>query len=495
MSRSFPDLQQPADSAAKRALAVALIPMCLVPIAWTNLPDITCILQPALRIQQGTPLSEIYFQYDLLPSLLALGWLKVGGGPAAFTVLVGITFYVFFLCFFAFTRRLLSRLDLAAALMVSVVLVRFYGFDGMAAPQVTPMRLDLWLLPLAAVYRFGLRHWSVGLVLGGLCFFSRSVSPLIIGAYGLAVVVEFLSTLRAQPQRAWFLRAVAREVWRTAPVLGGVVFGLLISRWVFGSFRSDALELYRTYQVGMMRIAPTSFYWWLLALTGGAGCWFAWKRATLPPRQGQTALFAVALVLSSSIYFFGRSHENNLINTCVPFLLCLFLGLDIAWPTRAERVPALRLAFRAAPWLIVATCAYFYSGRAAQRIVAGQFAEIVTMSPFLQQNSPQPLPAIDCNEIMLAAPEHLALFFTKDDYWYYQACNYVAPGYIQPLHLTLLKKPLLEDMKSWLHSGYRIFVPRSDDWLGGSFEEFRSHLPALDNRPTTHFNVYSLHRR
>jgi hypothetical protein len=375
-------------------------------------------------------------------------------------------------------------------------LVRFYAFDSYAAPQTTPMRLDLWFVPLLAVYWFGLRHWSLALILGGLCFFSRSISPLIVGAYALAVCAEFLAmrSARARSERTPMPQALLQLLRQTAPVWGGVLLGLLASRLVFGSFNSDALALYRKYQVGMMRIAPTSFYWWLLALTGGAGVWVVWKRATLPQRHGQTALFAVALVLASSLYFFGRSHENNLINISLPFLLCLFLVLDLAWPKASERVAALGLVFRAVPWLVVATCAYFYSGRAGERIVNGQFTEVMTMSPFAQQNSPQTLPPIDCNEIAQAAPEQRVLFFTKDDYWYYQACHYVAPGYVQPLHLVVFKAPLVADMSAWLRAGYKIFVPRRDDWIGAGFGEFRPYLPRLDHTPTEHFNVYSLHR-
>ena len=53
-------------------------------------------------------------------------------------------------------------------------------------------------------------------------------------------------------------------------------------------------------------------------------------RDRIGDRKGQTTLFAVALTLANSIYFFGRSHENNLINISASLLLCAFIGIDLA---------------------------------------------------------------------------------------------------------------------------------------------------------------------
>jgi len=474
-------------------VALVLLPVCFLPIAYASLADLICILAPALRLQHGIRLSQIYLQYDLLPSLLALAWTSVGGAPIAFSsVVVMSTFYALFVGVYAVARRLL-RPQLAAPLLVSLVIVRFYGVLGDIAPQVSPLRLDLWVLPLALVLAVGLRHWSVGLLLGGLCFFSRSIGILYLGAYALAVALDFFA-LRRGPiasARAPFWRALRELFVAMAPVLGFVLLSGLAVRLAFGSFGSDAVAMYHQLGVGMMRITHASFYWWLLALIG-AVAWLAYaRRSQLPPRAGEAAIFAVTLALSCSIYFFGRSHEQNLVNTSAPFLFCCFLGLHLAWPGASEPV-FLRWMFRAAPWLFVATCAYFYSNLGLIRTTE-QVTDVATQNPLIQARSGVPVPNIDCAEVRGAAGDDHVIFFSIRDYWYYQQCKILPRGYYHPLYLALMKKKLAADLKVWLRRGYKLAVPRGgDDAVAGSLGEFLPELPDLDSVETPNFLVYRL---
>jgi len=475
-------------------LAVVLIPVCFVPTAYSSLPDLICLLAPALRLQYGIKLSQIYFQYDLLPSLLALAWSKIGGAPIGFaTVVVPATFYALFLGIYAVGRRFF-RPQLLAPLLVSIVIVRFYSIPGDNVPQVAPLRLDLWLLPLAWVRAVGLRHWSVGLVLGGLCFFSRSVGQLYLGAYGLALALDFLAQRRVSNGQSVtpFWRGLVELIKSTAPVWGLILLSLLAVRLVFGSFVSDAVATYHHLGVGMMRIDRSSFYWWLLPLIGAVG-WLSFsRRSSLPERFGGAAIFAVTLTVCSSIYFFGRSHEINLLNTSAPYLFCFFLGLELAWPTGAKGAP-LRLVFRALPWLLVATCAYFYSLRGVLR-TTGQFAEVVEQAPLLQATSGSPVPSVDCVEVLAAAGDDHVLFFSAIDYWYYEHCKVAPRGYFQPMQLALLKPPLAADMSRWLHRGYKLAVPRNPDFISQTLGEFLPLMPPLDRIDTPNFQIYKLQK-
>jgi hypothetical protein len=240
----------------------------------------------------------------------------------------------------------------------------------------------------------------------------------------------------------------------------------------------------------MMRIVPESFYWWLLALTGGAG-WLAFsRRARLPKRAGEASIFAVALTVASSIYFFGRSHELNLLNVSAPFLFCTFLALDLAWPTEADDVPLLRGIFRVLPWAVVATCAYLYWARASERVMI-QYSSVMTQSPVLVSNAVDQVDAAVCAEVAHAADDDQIFFFSMRDFWYYYHCRYVPPGYMQPMHLTPMKKPLLAEIKRLLASGYKIALPRDPgDEVASSFPEILAELPPLTSVETPHFQIY-----
>ena len=478
-------------------LAIVLLPLCFVRTTLPSLVNMVTILSPALRLQRGFAPSQIFLQYDLFPSLLALAWSEVGGPPIAFGVAVAAVYYAALLGVFLLARRVFRRSELAAPLLVSILLVRFYAVmgDPLLCPQVTPMRLDVWVLLLLAARAKGLRHWFVGLAMACVCFFWRSIGTIYLGAYFLALAADFLAERRCTPRtaRAPFWQDARAMVVSTAPALGLVALSFVAARLVFGGFGSDALALYRQLGVGMLPIEPKSFYWWLLALTGAVG-WLAFSlRGALPARLGQTAIFAVALLLASSIYFFGRSHEHNLINTSAAFLFCAFLGLDLGWPAADEGSRAVRASFRLAPWLIVAVCAYFYSGRVLEKLKV-QALQVMTQRIVPPSEVGDVVPDIDCGEIRKVADDGRAYFFSKDDFWYYERCAYAPQGYVQPMALSVLEKPLVKELQRLLDGGYKIFVPRRrGDFAASAFPVFLPALPGLDVVQTPNFQVYLRH--
>jgi hypothetical protein len=484
--------------AALVALAAALVPICFIPIGTGSRVDMAAVLAPALRLAHGFSPREVYLQYDLLPSLLALGWMKLGGSPLHFRVVGAISFYAMLLGVFVLATRLFRRPALAAPMLVSIVLVRIYGamVEATALPQTTPMRLDLWLPLLAVAAGVGLQHALVGLTLGLLCFFSRSIGTLYAAAYAMALVADFLACRLAAsgPERLPLRRDLLRAMRRAAPALALVASSFVASRIVFGSFASGALVMYRRYGLGMMRIGSGSFYWWILPLSCALG-WLAFERRWIDARRGvdarrsQAALFAATLMAVVSIYFFGRSHEHNLINISAALLYCAFLGLDLAGEHPSEGTELTRAAFRAAPWLILAICACAYSGR----VVAKVHAQVATLRdrrsvPPAVATDFQPL--ISCSEIAQAVGDERVFFMSINDYWYYERCGYVPPGYMQPLPLAMLQKPLMADLNGLLDQGYKIVVPRQDQDWGGMFTGFLAGLRYPAPTHTPNYNVY-----
>ena len=471
------------------SLAAVLIPICFVSTALPSLGDLACILSPALRIEHGVALRETYLQYDLLPSLLAAGWDALGAPPLGFWFVCAVAYYAMLLGLFAIATRMFRHRWLAAPLVVCLVLVRIYApwVDANSTPQVTPLRLDLWPLVLAAALAWGLRRWPTGLVVGLLCFFSRSVGVLCLGGYLLALAADFLARRRAavsgRPAFGQDLRQALREV---APSMAMIALALVASRAVFGSVGSDALALYRRLGLGMLRIGPTSFYWWLLPLTGAAG-WLAFScRATSSPRVAEAAVLAVALLVANSIYFFGRSHEHNLINTSAGFLFCLFLSLDLAWPSSIAEPRLIRWAFGAAPWILVGVCAYGYSGRVVGRLDAQQALVLAQHAP----GGATP-PQIDCAEIARAAGDDRVFFLSSNDVWYYRQCGYTPRGYVQPAWLNPLTKTLASEINDVLDSGAKVFVPRNrGDVCGQVWDQLLPQLSSLERGETANFLVF-----
>jgi hypothetical protein len=477
-------------------LAAVLVPFCFVRVTLPSLVDLSSILAPALQLHDGVPPSKVFMQYDLLPSLLALGWMKVGGDSLSFWIVLAAVFYATMIGLFVVGRRLFSRPGLVAPMLVAIVFVRCYAVwgDPLMAPQVGPVRLDLWVGLVAATLAVGLRHWLVGLVVACLCFFSRSIGIIYLGSYFLALGADFLAERRDTPRaaRAPFGRDLRALLVAVAPSLGLIVASFVASRLVFGSFGSAAVSLYRQLGVGMLRVDAKSFYWWLLPMTGAVG-WLAFSRRGMrSPRRAQAAIFAVALVAANSVYFFGRSHEHNLLNICISLLFCAYLGLDLAWPTGADDSRLVRVLFHLAPVAIVVVVAYFYSARAFEKLTA-QTAHVVSNVP-TPPSGKEAIPDVHCDEIARVATDGHVYVFSGYDYWYYDRCHYVPRGYFQPMFLAILQWSLIDDVTGLVNEGYKIFVPSNPgDFATGDFAGLIWALPKLDVSQTPHFTVYERH--
>ena len=471
------------------ALAVALIPLCFVPISLPSYPDLSCILIPALRLMHGVAPKNIYFQYDLLPSLLAVGWSHIGGEPQTFWLVGAASYYVTLLGLFALGRRLFSRPGVAAALVVAVVLVRLYGTpeDANIYLQVTPLRLELWLPLLAVVQARGLRHWAAGLVVGLLCFFSRSIGILYVAAYVMAWALDMVAR-RAHAGRHLGWRAETQAAVReTLPAAVAILVALVASRIVFGKGWSDAVALYRHLGLGMMKTAFTSFYWWLLPLPGLLMGLALRRGAALPPRRAQAVLLTPVLLMFTSFYFFGRSHELNLINLSTSFLFAAFLAADLALEVVAEAAAprALYLAVLAAPLALVAVTAYVYGGRIAEKVRAQR--DLVVGHRSLPGRA---VPPTYCEELAHAAGDDRVYLLSEFDYWYYQACAYAPPAYTLPMFLNVLAGPYTQQLNELLDGGYKLALPRGDA-LEGFLPELLPSLRSLTRTDTPHFSVYS----
>ncbi len=465
--------------------ALLLVPVAFLPSNPVSVNDASAILAPGLRLLNGVSPAHIYMQYDYGLSLIVEAWLWLGGDPAGFYFITAFSFYALLVGLFVLARRWLLQPGLAGPLLVAVIIVRIYAVrgDAVAVPQVGPMRLDLWILPVALALRFGLRHWAVAAVLGLMCIFSRSIGVLYLGGYALAVGADFLALRLAvsKSSRAPLRRELSALLRKLAPGALIIVACIGIATAILGSPVSDAVLLYRKLGVGQSKIADGSFYWWLLPLTALTGGLAFSKRAELGEARGGATLLMVALLISSSIYFFGRSHPHNLINLSAPFLTCFFLCLDlILLRFRRPGVPILALQVLLSTAL-VALCAWQYSDRIWTK--AATQISVVSRTDVTEPLVPgYGLPLMYCPEVAKAAPDKKVYFFSGLDFWFYAHCNYAPPSYMQPMILAVLKAPLLSEMNQLLDDGYTVVLPNGD-FMSGSFEsDFRTAL--LNTRST-----------
>lgn len=315
-------------------VACLLIPVCFVstkPLSWYDFPY---IFAPALRLLHGADVSEIYFQYDLLLSLIGLAWMKLQLDLNLFQVVAQCAYFLLLLSLFAFSGRWFLDKRLPAFLLVTLVLVRIYAgpYDAVHIFQVTPFRLDLWLILLLLIYFKGAYHWSAGLFCGLMLLLHKNFGIIYSAAYiQLLLTLCVLDTV-VLPGKAIKTVSMALRIFfkRNYHNLALILVGALAHYLVFRNANGQSDFYYQRLGIGFTRIATNSFYWYVVVMSGLSFALLIRLRSMVSSSYLATGLCLIYLVIGNSLYFFGRSHENNIINISIILLLLFFLLIDIA---------------------------------------------------------------------------------------------------------------------------------------------------------------------
>lgn len=324
-------LQQRSGLLAAAAVAMVLIPVCFIAVGPISWDDYSYIFAPALRLLNGAAIHDIYFQYELLPSMLAAAWMKLGWDLNSFQILGQAAYYFALLSVFLLSGKLFHKKELAVFLVAALILGRIYASPAevVACFQVTPLRLDLWLPLLAAVYYYGPFHWSVGLICGLLLVLLKNFGIIYSMAYiqlllTLLAISCFESDKKALGQT---IAAFGRRCF--SPIIIVVCFGmlshLLFKNAEFGNYAG----YYQKIGIGFIKIAANSFYWYVPALFSVVLILLFRMRTLVSPAYLNCGLLLTYCAIGNSIYFFGRSHEHNILNIAIVLLFLLFFMFDL----------------------------------------------------------------------------------------------------------------------------------------------------------------------
>ncbi len=306
--------------------------------------DYGFVMGPAGHLLQGEAWDSFYQQYGLAQTLFFAAMMKAGLSVQGMQIGVAGLFAVWLFCFRGLARALIADPMLRRLFVATVILVRFAAFRTYPFnfPQTSVARLELWA-PLALCWaRFGpaspLTAWAFGAAYLG----DSQFGALLCGAYIAAVLAGM----------AWKHPAFAGLGPRRVAALvfpGALACAFHVA--VFHSPVSTAGKLYFSLRIDMLPIEAHSLFWplaWLLA---------ACLAACLRKRQ-PLELFLFPVLVIQLMYFFGRSHENNLLNVAGIILLILFVGLDRVAEIKASAAISRRVAWA----LILATTVVFGGG-------------------------------------------------------------------------------------------------------------------------------------
>jgi hypothetical protein len=451
------------------AVGLLLIPVCFIstaPISWI---DYAYILAPALRLFHGAGVSEVYFQYDLLLSLIGLTWMKLQLDLNLFQVVGQCSYYLLLLALYALSRKWFLDKRLPVFLLAALVLLRIYGIDPYDITQlfqVTPLRLDLWLVLLALVYFKGPSHWSAGLYCGLLLVLHKNFGIIYSAAYVQLLLTLCIIETVITPGKLVESASSAAVVFikRNYPTLALMLMGALAHYLLFMSPDAHSDFDYVRLGIGFIKIAAESFYWYVVVVSGLTFALLIRLRNKVSANYLATALFLIYLVIGNSLYFFGRSHENNIVGISIILLLLFFLLLDLVGYAlgNARDKPAKQFIHRHLTMIVsvalIVAISVWYGGSITAKVATqasnigkGQFI----YPPIVAERNVMRTIA----EIKSVTGNNPKVYFVDDnDFLLNYYGGYTPVGYYNPVKAWVFKPALSYFLQGLVDQGYYVVV-------------------------------------
>jgi hypothetical protein len=385
-------------------------------------------------------------------------------------VIFQASLFGFFLGLFAISKKLFLNRSLAVSFIVLVVFVRVYAayYDPTFVFQITPLRLDLWLIPLAFALFLGISHWSVGLSLSLLIVLHHNFGLIYTAAYFqtilFAFMVDFISVGAKKGEGFRHFGKLAFNYLKiySIPFLS-VLSGVVIIQLLTGQFGgNDASKLYRQFGFGFDRVSDKSAFWPLLVLIFYSIGTLLTFRTKISKIYFETSLFIVFLCVGNLIYFLGRSHESNLLWISGSAILLLFIVLDLNLfkvrslsSTQVDKMNGKDLLTRVVasslPIFLFSTVTYFYSDQ-AKTILKKQVEVIQSGKIFSFPNLVFPIDLIKEN----TSNSDKVFFMSGNDFYYYYYGGYMADSYFIPYPAWVMKSELVGHIQEKIDADFYV---------------------------------------
>jgi hypothetical protein len=255
-------------------------------------------------------------------------------------------------------------------------------------------------------------------------------------------------------------------------IAAGVVAGMLL----FNGEHSGSVYYYQEIGIGFIRIAGHSFYWYAPVVLCLVFILCLRLRHALPGRYLAVCLLLIYLAIGNSLYFFGRSHENNILHISGPFLLMFFLLLDLTkyLTGGGNDKPAAQFAKRHLTFIVSVFLVI---------LIIISYGDRITGKAFLQARNAAKLqlhyPSLSQEKISGYLQKFRAVTGNSEkvyfanryiDVIFYYYGGYAPFGYFQPFTSWLFTRDVVLFLQDLLDKGYFIVIDRGD------FQEALSRL-------------------
>lgn len=312
------------------SVVIILILVCFRSIGEISLLDNSIILLPAIQLLQGDSLSEIYFQYDLFLSLIALFFLKFHINFDLIQFPFQLSYFIFFIGLIFFFNKFFFIKKNSIYLFLIILIVKFYSYshEPTYAFGQTPLRIDLWIIPLLLSFFFGIRHWSVAFALALFLIFHKNLGIIYLVAYLQLLFIRFLLDFKEFNLNS-VLNNLKFHLKKNNFVLLIILSGFIVSVFLFKGFVPKSAVLFSSLGINFLKMPIDSFYWFIFPLNAIVFVLLVRNIKFISTNYFNTSIFIILLSIGNSMYFFGRSHDSQFIQILVLPIITFFILIDL----------------------------------------------------------------------------------------------------------------------------------------------------------------------
>jgi hypothetical protein len=262
-----------------------------------------------------------------------------------------------------------------------------------------------------------------------------------------------------------------------------IAVSFLLYRLFLAPSGTNTAIIYQEYGIGFLPIARQSFYWYLPVVFALIFFLGRRNRDLFPEKYLHISWLLVLLAIGNSLYFFGRSHEHNIINIAGSLVFCLFVFLDLAHSEINKNTTARinRSIIPVVSFILVLGISYVYSSRAISRIKQ-QFAvglEPQTVARLLPDSIRD-----EIKDLTMRSPQ--VIFMTRFDFPYYFEGGYVPQGYYCFTDSWLFLRDYSDFLNARLAQGWYLVMPLREE---ATFTEIITALKYKNKASSHHFLV------
>ena len=310
-------------------IGFSIVIICtLISTSAISLYNYSYIVEPVMRAMAGQSLSEVVSQYDALLPLTISPFVAQHWDLNQYKVLLQIANTVFNVwMFYVLYKMVRKEVFLFAIILFVLAKYHLNLSDATKVPQVSFLRLEIWLPLYVLVRRYGLTSIAPVLYLCVMIVLSKTFATIFAGLY---VGFLFLRKLSGGQDLSW-----KRIVTISVIVVSMAVFAQLL-------FSNERLSDYLRFQISFWPLGTQSFFWVVAPLLiFCAGLIFSQTGEEAKAYNANGLL--IFLCCGALVYFLGRSHENNLLNISSILIFTLAIALNYLSYEMKLLVPLLSL--------------------------------------------------------------------------------------------------------------------------------------------------------